>query len=110
MFKKRAKSKETYSIQKPQPILNFHYICCCRLRDFLSSYSVAEAESKLVRQNFDDFNQRSIRKQITECLRDSYQYLAMVSSIVYKMSEKQLPVLSDGKNHSVQLPRMPEEQ
>ncbi|XP_076105416.1 soma ferritin-like [Mytilus galloprovincialis] len=54
--------------------------------------SVIEARNlvnKLVEQNFDSYNQRAIRKQITECFRDSYQYLAM--SMYFDQAEVALP-------------------
>lgn len=45
--------------------------------------------TKLVQQNFDDFSQRALRKQISECMKDSYQYLAM--SMYFDQTDIALP-------------------
>lgn len=59
--------------------------------DAHAEHSVVEVDqgAKLVQQNFDHFNQRSIRKQISECMRDSYQYLAM--SMYFDQAQIALP-------------------
>lgn len=51
---------------------------------YLCTFAVHDIpDSKLVEQNFHSFNQKAIRKEIHDRLKDSYQYLSMVNH-VYK--------------------------